>query len=68
MDWGIGWQSYLSPHMRSTFVHPIMGSKQLESLSTPVPSSRGLGVVGALYHLALQGRISLSSYLQPQLK
>jgi hypothetical protein len=53
MDWGIGWQSYLSPHMRSTFVHPIMGSKQLESLSTPVPSSRGLGVVGALYHLAL---------------
>jgi hypothetical protein len=31
MDWGIGWQSDLSPHKHSTSVHPIMGSEQLES-------------------------------------
>jgi hypothetical protein len=31
MDWGIGWQSDLSPQMHSTSVHPIMGSEQLES-------------------------------------
>jgi hypothetical protein len=31
MDWGIGWQSDLAPHKRSTSVHPVMGSKQLES-------------------------------------
>jgi hypothetical protein len=31
MDWGIGWQSDLSPHNRSTFVHPVMGFEQLES-------------------------------------
>jgi hypothetical protein len=31
VDWGIGWQSDLSPHKCSTFVHPVMGSEQLES-------------------------------------
>jgi hypothetical protein len=31
MDWGIGWQSDLAPHKRSTSIHPIMGSKKLES-------------------------------------
>jgi hypothetical protein len=31
VDWGIGWQSDIAPHMRSTFVSPVMGSKQLES-------------------------------------
>jgi hypothetical protein len=31
VDWGIGWQSDLSPHKSSTSVHPVMGSKQLES-------------------------------------
>jgi hypothetical protein len=30
VDWGIGWQSDLAPHKRSTSVHPIMGSKQFE--------------------------------------
>jgi hypothetical protein len=31
VDWGIGWQSDLSPHKHSTFVHLVMGSEQLES-------------------------------------
>jgi hypothetical protein len=31
VDWGISWQSDLSPHKCSTSVHPIRGSKQLES-------------------------------------
>jgi hypothetical protein len=31
MNWGNGWQSDLSPHKRSTSVHPVMGSEQLES-------------------------------------
>jgi hypothetical protein len=31
MDWGIGWQSDLAPHKRSTSVHHVMGSEQLES-------------------------------------
>jgi hypothetical protein len=31
MDWGIDWQSDISPHKRSTSVHPVMGSEQLES-------------------------------------
>jgi hypothetical protein len=31
VDWGIGWQSDLTPHKHRTFIHPIMGSKQLES-------------------------------------
>jgi hypothetical protein len=31
VDWGIGWQSDLSPHKRSTNIHLVMGSEQLES-------------------------------------
>jgi hypothetical protein len=31
VNWGIGWQSDLSPHRRRTSVHPVMGSEQLES-------------------------------------
>jgi hypothetical protein len=31
VDWGFGWQSDLSPYKRSTSVHPIRGSEQLES-------------------------------------
>jgi hypothetical protein len=31
VDWGIGWQSELTPHKRSTYVHPVMGYEQLES-------------------------------------
>jgi hypothetical protein len=31
VDWGISWQSGLSPHKRSTSVHPVMGSEQVES-------------------------------------
>jgi hypothetical protein len=31
MNWGIGWQSDLAPHKRSTSVHPVMGSEQLVS-------------------------------------
>jgi hypothetical protein len=31
VDWGIGWQSDLSPHKHSTSVHPTMGFEQLES-------------------------------------
>jgi hypothetical protein len=30
VDWGLGWQSDLAPHKRSTSIHPVMGSKQLE--------------------------------------
>jgi hypothetical protein len=40
----------------------------LGSLNTLIPSSRSLDVVGALNHLTLQGRESLSSYLWPWLK
>jgi hypothetical protein len=31
VDWGIGWQSDIFPHTRSTSVHPVMDSQQLES-------------------------------------
>jgi hypothetical protein len=41
----------------------VLGS--LGSLNTLIPSSRGLEVVGALNHLTLWGRESLSSYLRP---
>jgi hypothetical protein len=44
----------------------VLGS--LGSLNTLIPSSRSLEVVGALNHLMLQGRESLSSCLQPRLK
>jgi hypothetical protein len=40
----------------------------LGSLNTLIPSSRRLEVVGALNHLTLRGRESLSSCLQPWLK
>jgi hypothetical protein len=41
----------------------VLGS--LGPLNTLIPSSRGLEVVGALNHLTLQGRESLSSCLWP---
>jgi hypothetical protein len=44
----------------------VLGS--LGSLNTLIPSSRSLEVVGALNHLTLRGRESLSSCLQPWLK
>jgi hypothetical protein len=44
----------------------VLGS--LGPLNTLIPSSRSLEIVGALNHLTLWGRESLSSYLQPWLK
>jgi hypothetical protein len=44
----------------------VLGS--LGPLNTLIPSSRSLEVVGALNHLTLWGRESLSSYLWPWLK
>jgi hypothetical protein len=44
----------------------VLGS--LGSLNTLISSSRSLEVVGALNHLTLRGRESLSSCLQPWLK
>jgi hypothetical protein len=41
---------------------------RLGSLNTLIPSSRSLEVVGALNHLMLRGRESLSSCLRPWLK
>jgi hypothetical protein len=31
VNWGIGWQSDISPHNRSTSVDPVRSSEQLES-------------------------------------
>jgi hypothetical protein len=53
----------------STLVAPtislmrVLGS--LGSLNTLIPSSRSLEIIGALNHLMLWGRESLSSYLRP---
>jgi hypothetical protein len=44
----------------------VLGS--LGSLNTLIPSRRSLEVVGALNHLMLRGRESLSSCLWPWLK
>jgi hypothetical protein len=44
----------------------VVGS--LGSLNTLIPSSKSLEVVGALNHLTLQGRESLSSCLWPWVK
>jgi hypothetical protein len=44
----------------------VLGS--LGSLNTLIPSNRSLDIVGALNHLTLQGRESLSSCLWPWLK
>jgi hypothetical protein len=41
---------------------------RLGPLNTLIPSGRSLENVGALNHLTLQGRESLSSYLRPWLK
>jgi hypothetical protein len=41
---------------------------RLGHLNTLIPSSRSLEIVGALNHLTLWGRESLSSYLRPWLK
>jgi hypothetical protein len=43
MDWGIGWQSDLAPHKRSTFVHPVMGSKQFEPSENFDSQQQGFG-------------------------
>jgi hypothetical protein len=44
----------------------ILGS--LGPLNTLIPSSRSLGIAGALNHLMLQGRKSMSSCLRPRLQ
>jgi hypothetical protein len=44
----------------------VLGS--LGPLNTLIPSSRGLEVVGALNHLTLWGRESLSNCMQPRQK
>jgi hypothetical protein len=44
----------------------VLGS--LDPLNTLIPSSRSLEIVGALNHMMLWGRESLSSYLWPGLK
>jgi hypothetical protein len=46
----------------------LQGLGSLGSLNTLIPSSRSLEVVGALNHLTLWGRESLSSSLWPWLK
>jgi hypothetical protein len=43
----------------------LLALGSLGFLNTLIPSSRSLEVVGALNHLMLRGRESLSSYLQP---
>jgi hypothetical protein len=56
----------------STVVAPMISLQwvldSLGPLNTLIPSSRSLGMVGALNHLMLRGRKSLSSCLWPQLK
>jgi hypothetical protein len=56
----------------STVVAPTIGLQQvlgsLGPLNTLIPSSRSLRIVGALNHLSLWGRKSLSSCLRPWLK
>jgi hypothetical protein len=47
-------------------LQPVLGS--LSPLNTLIPSNRSLEIDGALNHLTLRGRKSLSSYLQPWLK
>jgi hypothetical protein len=44
----------------------VLGS--LGPLITLIPSSRSLEIIGALNHLTLRGRESLSSYIRPWLK
>jgi hypothetical protein len=44
----------------------VLGS--LGPLNTLIPSIRNLEIVGALNHLMLQGRKSLSSCLRPRLR
>jgi hypothetical protein len=63
MDWGIGFQSDLAPHKRSTSVHPVMGSAHLGSSEHSDFQLRGLEIIGVLNHLMLRGGVSLSSYL-----
>jgi hypothetical protein len=43
MDWGIGWQSDLTPHKHSTLIHPVMGSKNLESSEHSNSQHQGSG-------------------------
>jgi hypothetical protein len=56
----------------TTIVAPTISllrvSSSLGSLNTLIPSSRSLEVVGALNHLMLRGRESLSSCLWPWMK
>jgi hypothetical protein len=49
----------------SLFTTVVAPTISLGPLNTLIPSSRSLEIVGALNHLTLQGRESLSSYLQP---
>jgi hypothetical protein len=55
MDWGIGWQSGLAPHKRSTSVHPIMGSEQLESSKHSDSQQHGSGNCWGVASLAIVG-------------
>jgi hypothetical protein len=43
----------------------VLGS--LDSLNTLIPSSRSMGIIGALNHLTRRGRKSLSHWLWPRL-
>jgi hypothetical protein len=56
----------------TTIVAPMISLLQvfgsLGPLNILIPSSRSLEIVGALNHLTLRGRESLSSYLRPWLK
>jgi hypothetical protein len=62
------WHNVPVHHSYSTYDQLVVGLGSLGSLNTLIPSSRSLEVVGALNHLTLWGRISLSSCLCPWLK
>jgi hypothetical protein len=57
----IGWHSDLSLHKHSICDQSVIGLEQLGPLNILFFSNRGLEIVGALNHLTLWGRESLSS-------
>jgi hypothetical protein len=63
----IGVMSFFSTIITPTIImQRVLGS--LGPLNTLIPNSRSLEIVGALNHMTLQGRKSLSSCLRPWLK
>jgi hypothetical protein len=62
---GIDWCNVLVHHSYSIYGQLVAGLGQLGPLNTPIPSNRSLEVVGALNHLTLRGRESLSSCMRP---